>query len=237
MRFVTLMITSLAIAALSCVANAANAKTLHFGATEVSFDYQTTKSGSTILALIAQLPESNDLLRGLKNTDQRRLSKLGQLVYQCKLLILSPGSGQWGSKAETPALTSRNFSLFTGVDLHLSVDQRIGIQVNALPAISESSLFNVSLANVNQQQTKFRTLGEGAALNLKQFDLDLVNDSDLFQTSESIEITARFPVFQMEEPVTEWRYQFDLTGFSRAIRYIDDNCTPSSLNALMDGEV
>ena len=236
MKVSNLLVTSLIVAALLADVTAKETKTLRFGATEVSFDKQQNKSGSTILTLIAQIPETNDVLRGLKNSDQRRLSKLGLLVYQCKLLVQPADTGDNNIEDKTPALTSRSFSLFTGVNLPLDVDQRIGIQIKALPAIDETSLFNVGLVNVDTLKTWWQILGEGAALNLEQFDLGLLSESDLFETSESVEITARFPIFQMAEPVTEWRYHFNLTDFRQAVRYIDDNCTPSGFRVLMKGE-
>ncbi len=236
MNLVHLLISSLITVTFSADVAAEGTKTLRFGATEVSFDHQKNKSGSTIFTLIAQIPETNDSLRGLKNTDQRRLSKLGQLVYQCKLLVEAADAGDNGIEDKTPALTSRSYSLFTGVDLPLGVDQRIGIKVNALQAINETSLFNVGLGDIDTLKTQWQTLGEGTSLNLEQFDLGLLNESDLFETSKSVEITARFPIFQMAEPVTEWRYHFELTDFRQAVRYIDENCTPSGFRALMKGE-
>ena len=235
MNFASLLTISLIIATFSAELAAEEAGTLRFGATEVTFDYEQNKSGSTILTLIAQKPETNDLRRGLKNTDQRRLSKLGYLVYQCKLL-LQPADNVNSLDDNTPALTSRNFSLFTGVNLPLGIDQRVGIQINALQAFKDTSLFNVGLADIETFKTRRETLGEGSPLNLKQFDLGLLSESDLFETSESVEITARFPIFQMAEPVTEWRYHFDLVDFKKAVRYIDENCTPAGFRVLLKGE-
>lgn len=230
MKFAKLSITPILTAAISAGVVADNVEDIRFGDTEVSYDFQQTKSGSTILTLIAQVPETNDVLRGLKNSDQRRLSKRGLLIYQCKLLMLVTNDHA-GNNGKAPALTSRSFSLFTGVDLPLRADQRIGIQINALPAINETSLFNASLAEVDTLERRWETLGKGVALNLQQFDLGL-SDSGLFETSESVEINARFPIFQMARPVTEWRYHFKLAGFKQAIRYIDERCTPDGFRTL-----
>lgn len=235
MKLEKLFIVLLVTAVFSTSSVADEVKMPSFGTTEVTFDLEKNKSGATIFTLIAQIPETNNLLRGLKNTDQRRLSKLGQLVYQCKLLVRQLSSDEYSIDDSAPALTARNFSLFTGVDLPLSVDQRIGVQVNALQTINESSLFDVRFGDGDTLKTRWQILGEGTALNLKQFDLGLFSESELFETSQSVEITARFPIFQMTQPVTEWRYHFNLRDFNRAVRYIDENCTPSGFRTLLQG--
>ena len=49
----------------------------------------------------------------------------------------------------------------------------------------------------------------------------------LISTAESIDIIARFPIFQLEKPVSRWSYNFNLRDFKQAIRHIDENCTPT----------
>ena len=236
MKCVNLLVISLVSTIFSLEVIAQEVKTLRFGTTEVSVGYETTKYGSTIFTMIAQLPETNDLRRGLKNTDQRRLSKLGQLVYQCKLLVPSADMDSSSLTANNPALTARNFSLYTGVDLLIGEAQQVGIQAKSLQVPGANSLFNVRLDKVVPQQTRWETVGEGNALNLKQFDLGSVIESDLIESSESVEITARFPIFQMEEPANEWRYHFDLVEFKKAVGYIDENCKASAFSDLLGRE-
>ena len=56
----------------------------------------------------------------------------------------------------------------------------------------------------------------------------------MIASSESIDINIRFPVFQMEKPVNQWSYNFNLSDFQRAHRYIDENCTPMRLLELIE---
>ena len=74
-------------AALSFAVRADEVKTVDFGAASVVYDYQVSREGVATLSLNALVSETNDSLRGLKNSEPRRLAKLGQLIYQCKLLL------------------------------------------------------------------------------------------------------------------------------------------------------
>ena len=204
------------------------------GAAEVSLNTQTNDTGVTILTLLAQVPETNNLLRGLKNTDQRRLSKLGQLTYQCKLMFYQSSKSEAGFNRNDPFLVSKNYSLVTGVDVPLSTNERMGIQVNALKAVDDNSLFNVTLGERETLNTKWEALGNGSAINLSQFDINLLNETDLIEHSESMEIVARFPIFQMEKPVVQWRYHFNLKDFKQAVKHINNNCTPARLKSLIE---
>ena len=62
-------------------------KTVTIGDFVVVFYYQSVGKELVTLTLNALVSETNDSLRGLKNTDRCRLSKLGELIYQCKLLL------------------------------------------------------------------------------------------------------------------------------------------------------
>lgn len=186
-----------------------------------------------MLTLSAQVSETNNRLRGLKNTDQRRLSKLGQLIYQCKLMLYKSDKSDPAIDANDLSLISRNYSLFTGVDLLMGADERLGIQVEALQAVDDSSLFTPTLGQGDTLKKQRETVADGSPINLKQFDVNLLNETDLVETSESIEIVARFPIFQLEKPASQWSYNFNLKDFKQAIRHINENCTPTRLVALI----
>ena len=204
------------------------------GNTEVFRDYRVTDRGSAILTLNAVVTETNNSLRGLKNSDRRRLKNLGQLIYQCKLMLYNPDRGQSAVSAKDPVLISKNYSLFTGVDEPLAPDERVGIQARALPAVDVKSLFAPTFGGKQAAEATWQTLGGNAALNLKQFDINLLGETDLIETSESIDFTIRFPVFQVKKPVNQWNYSFDLKDFKRAQQYIDQNCTPVRLVELIN---
>jgi hypothetical protein len=82
MKLSNSLISTLFVLTLSFAFAADEVKTLRIGAAGVSSDYQTNDTVVTILTLVAQIPETNNLLRSLKNADQRRLSKLGHLINQ-----------------------------------------------------------------------------------------------------------------------------------------------------------
>jgi len=234
MKLINTLIFALFAMTVASVFAADAVKTTRFGTAEVSSNYHTADTGVAILTLVAQVSETNNSLRGLKNADQRRLSKLGQLVYQCKLMIYQSDSNTQVTNKKPPDLIARNYSLFTGVDLPLSDEERLGIQVQALQTVDDSSLFTATLGNSKVLTTKWETLDEGSAINLNQFDINVLNETDLIKTSESIEIAARFPIFQMEKPVTQWRYHFNLKDFKRAIQHVDENCTAARFKAIIN---
>ena len=69
---------------------------------------------------------------------------------------------------------------------------------------------------------------------MRQFDVNLLQQSDLIESSESLDIVVRFPIFQLEKPVREWSYNFDLRDFKQAVRHIDEHCTPTHLAKLIE---
>ncbi len=227
----TLVFALVALAMTSAVA-ADEVKTVSIGNAEVFYDFRQNETGIAILTLIAQVAETNNSLRGLKNTDRRRLGKLGQLIYQCKLMQYKFGNGDTEADAKQPFLISRNYSLFTGVALSLAADERVGIQAQALQAVDDESLFTPSLGKDDTHRGMWETVEQGAAINLKQLNVNVLNDTDLIETSESIDIIIRFPVFQLQTPVSQWSYNFDLKDFKQAIRHIDENCTSVKLMEL-----
>lgn len=230
---VALILGSLALA-LVLRAAAEEIGTIKIGNAEVASDYKVTKSGLAILTLNALISETNNSLRGLKNSDRERLSKLGQLIYQCKLMLYKPTAGGDSKAADEHLLISKNFSLYTGVDLTLPGDQRMGIRVQALPEIDEASLFTASLGGKDPLNRLWETPSQQGVIELEQFDVNILQESDVIETSESIDIAVRFPVFQLEQPVREWSYNFDLRDFKRAVRHIDEHCTPARLLALIE---
>lgn len=204
------------------------------GKAEVFRDYQLTEKGTAILTLNAVVSETNDSLRGLKNSDQRRLKKLGQLIYQCKLMLYRAGEGTTVPGVNDPVLISKNYSLFTGVDMPLAANERVGIRARALHSVDNASLFTPDLGGKPSDESSWDTLGEDSAINLRQLDVNLLDEPDLIEGSESIDFTIRFPVFQVKKPVKQWSYHFELKDFKRARRYIDQNCTSVRLVELID---
>jgi len=235
MKLISTLIATLFVLTFSSVYAVDEVETINIGVAEVSVNYQTTDTGVAILTLVARVPETNDSLRGLKNADRRRLSKLGQLNYQCKLMLYQSDKNKRTFDAKDLSLISRNYSLFTGVDLHLAADQRVGIQVEGLQAVDDSSLFTATLGNGEPLKKNWNSV-ESSAINLKQFDVNVLDEPELIETSESIEILIRFPIFQMETPVSEWRYNFNLKDFKQAIRHVDENCTPARFKTLIEQE-
>jgi hypothetical protein len=234
MKLINTLISTLFVLTFSSVFAADTVETTNIGNAEVSSYYQLTDTGVAILTLVARVSETNNALRGLKNLDQRRLSKLGQLTYQCKLMLYKSDKNNQSFDEKDLNLTSRNFSLFTGVDLPLAADERLGIQVEALQTMADSSLFTANLGNQNSLRKERETVDDGSNINLEQFDINVLNETDLIETSESIEIVARFPIFQLEKPVSQWRYNFNLKDFKQAVAHIDENCTPIKFIALIN---
>ncbi len=233
MKLINTLMSAFFVVAMSSALAADEVKTASFGNAEVAYDYQSTETGVSILTLIALVSETNNSLRGLKNTDRRRLARLGQLVYQCKLMLYRPTQSDAALDAKAPILISRNYSLFTGVDLRLGVDERVGILAQALKAVDDDSLFTASLGDEETVKGMWEIVGEGAEVDLKQFNINLVKESDLIQSAESIDINVRFPVFQLEKPVYQWNYNFSLKDFNKAVQYVDQNCTPARLRELV----
>ena len=142
------------------------------------------------------------------------------------------GSGQ--PVSDEPILISKNFSLFTGVDVPLSTDELVGVRAQVLPVVDDDSLFTATLGSKQRQDALWETVGKNAALNLRQFDVNVLSETDLIKTSESIDFTIRFPVHQLDKPVNQWFYNFHLKDFKRALQYIDQNCTPVKLVELIN---
>lgn len=199
------------------------------GNVEMVYDFTTTQTGVAILTLDALVSETNNALRGLRNTDSRRPSELGQLIYQCKLMLYKSVGASDPVGANAPVLIAKNFSLYTGANLILAANERMGIRVQALPEIDEASLFTASLGGRKSQTELWDTTGDGDVVDLRQFAVNLLKESGVIETSESLDITVRFPVFQIEKPARQWSYNFDVTDFKRAARRIDEDCTPASL--------
>lgn len=215
-------------------ASAAEIKTVAIGDAEIVYDYETTESGVAILTLIGLVPETNNSLRGLKNSDPRRLSKLGQLLYQCKLVAYLSDKAAGGAIAKDPVLISKNYGLFTGVDISLDADERVGVQVQALRAVDAASLFSDQLGGQASLAEAWETVGDGVPVELRQFNVNLLQQDDLVQASESIDIAIRFPVFQLDKPVNQWTYNFTLADFKQAVRRIDEDCAPAKLVDLVE---
>jgi hypothetical protein len=199
----------------------------------VVYDYQTSREGVATLSLNALVSETNDSLRGLKNSDPRRLGKLGQLIYQCKLLLYEADKNGGGGDGIAPMLVSRNYSLFTGVDLSLADGERLGIKVRTLQSVDADSLFTPALGGNEIQKELWQDVGAGPGFNLRQINVNVLMDSDLIRSAENIEIVLRFPIFQLQEPVHQWSYSFNLIDFNQAVRYANENCTPERIVKLI----
>ena len=229
MKLINTLVSTLLVAAVAQGAIAEEVKNVRIGNAEIAYNYETTETGMAILTLIALVAETNNSLRGLKNTDRQRLGKLGQLIYQCKLMLYKPDSNGGKVGVNDPVLVSKNYSLFTGVDLSLATDERMGIQVQALQAVDDGSLFSPTLGEGGKQKDIWETVGEGEALNLDQFSVNLLKESNIIESAESIDVVVRFPVFQLEKPVRQWSYNFGMSDFKQAVRHTDENCTPARL--------
>lgn len=230
---VTLICTAIALT-LSQGASGEQVKSVKFGAASVVYDYQPAREGVATLSLNAVVSETNDSLRGLKNTDPRRLGKLGQLIYQCKLLLYRPQGKSGDSQASVPMLVSRNYSLYTGVELTLAEGERLGIRVRALQPVDSESLFTPSLGGDDPQQEVWEDVGDGSAVDLVQVNVNALLDNDIVHNADSIDIQLRFPIFQVERPVRQWSYNFDLRDFRQAVEHADENCTPEALTDLIE---
>ena len=234
MKFINTLLSALLVFTISSVAAAEEVATMNLGNAEVIHDYHLTETGVATLTLNAVVTETNNSLRGLKNTDRRRLSKLGQLIYQCKLMLYQPDKSKLAADLKDPILISKNFSLFTGVDVPLAADELVGVRAQVLPTVDDASLFTATLGGKQKQDAVWETVGEDAAVNLRQFDVNVLSETNLIKTSESIDFTIRFPVFQLKKPVNQWIYNFNLKDFKRALTYIDENCTPVKLVDLIN---
>jgi len=234
MKMTNTVIAALLVLTTSLEATADEVKTVSIGATEVSYNYEPSAAEVTTLTLVALISETNNSLRGLKNLDQRRLSKLGQLIYQCKLMLYKADKGDRSFDVKGPILISKNYNLFTGVDLPLAADERVGIQAEALQTVDEESLFTATLGGGDTLKKVSGTQARGSVANLKQFNVSVLTETDLIETSESIDIDVRFPIFQFKKPVSQWSYNFRLEDFKQAIQHIDENCTPIKLIELIN---
>ena len=202
-------------------------KTVKIGDSEVVFNYRPMEEGVATLTVTSLIYENNDTLRGIKNTDQRRLRKLGQLFYQCKLLLYKPDQSESVVSPKDPILISKNYSLITDVDLKLSDHERAGIQVKSLQVVDDESLFTPTLGPRDIEKEVQVYLGGDYPVNMNRLSLNILQETDLLKTAESVVINVRFPVFQMEQPAHEWSYSFNVKDFNQAIKYNDDNCTPA----------
>ncbi len=229
--FNTLLLAAL-IAGVSST-QAAEVKSVSFGNTVVFYQYETTESEVAILTLNALVNETNNSLRGLKNTDRRRLGKLGQLIYQCKLMLYKSTGENAEYETAGPMLISKNYSLYSGVNQRLAPDERMGIRIEALRDVDEASLFSASLGSREPVAARWEVPAIAGAGDLRQFDVNLLQQDDIVATSENLDIVVRFPVFQLKKPVREWSYNFDLRDFRQAVRHIDENCTPTTVTELI----
>lgn len=207
-------------------------QSVKIGDAEVVFNYSLPEQGAATLTVTSSIHEKNDSLRGLKNKDRRRLGKLGQLHYQCKLLLNRSANDKSVIEAGEPFLMANNYSLLTQVDEQLSAPESAAIQVLAVNKIDESSLFTRNLGTTQHARNVEGYVGEGQPLNLQRVNLNLLQDADLLKTAEAIDINIRFPVFQLQKPVRQWNYSFVLKDFKKAVRYVDENCTVSKFMEL-----
>ena len=233
MKMIESLVVGILILPISFNLAAVEIKTVNYGAARVVYDFQNASEEVVTLSLNALVAETNDSLRGLKNSDQRRLGKLGQLIYQCKLLLRTKATGAAQSKLNTPMLVSRNYSLFTDVDLPLAQGEQLGIKVRSLQSVDESSLFSATLGAGDTQQEFWANTAEGSRVNLRRLDVNLLKDADVIGNAENIDIIVRFPIFQMEKTAQQWSYNFNLGDFRQAVRHADENCTLETLAELI----
>lgn len=220
--------------AISAPAGAEEVRSVEFGTATVIYDYRPAREGVATLSLNAVVFETNNSLRGLRNSDRRRLGKLGQLIYQCKLLLYTPQEAGPEPAAETPMLVSRNYSLFTDVNQTLAAGERLGIKVISSQPVDTASLFTPALGGGEMQKEVWENVGDGSAIDLRQVNVNALLENDLIGNAESIDVILRFPIFQLQKPVRQWSYNFDLADFRQAVRHADENCTPARLRELID---
>jgi hypothetical protein len=77
-------------------------------------------------------------------------------------------------------------------------------------------------------------MGGGVAINLKQLNVNVLTEGDLIKTAENMDIIVRFPIFQVEKPVQQWSYNFNLKDFKQAVQHADENCTPVKFMELIN---
>jgi hypothetical protein len=234
MKFIDALISAFFVLVIAFPATAAEIKTVNIGSAVVVYNYQLSEEGGVTLTLNAQVPETNNSLRGLKNTDQRRLSKLGELIYQCKLLLYNPRKSDGRVDEKSPILVSQNYSLFTGVDMQLAANERIGIQAQTMQIVDDNSLFTPSLGGKDIHRKIWENSIAGVAMNLKQLNVNLLSETDVIGTAESLDIIVRFPVFQLNRPVSQWSYNFNLKDFRQAVRHANENCTSARFIELIN---
>ena len=193
----------------------------------IVIDYEVSDSDVAVLTVNALIDETNDARRGLRNSDPRRLARLGQLIYQCRLMLHLDGGGR--PDGDEPVLISRNYSLFTGVDIDLAADEKLGVRVQALGPVDDRRVFTQSLGGRDNQRWVWETVGDGSALNLWQFDVNVLKESDLVQSADHLDVIVRFPVFQMARPASQWSYSFAMADFRRAVRRVDEECRTARL--------
>ncbi len=228
MKLIDSLLAAGLVLTLALPASAEEIRSVEIGDAGIVYDYESLETGVSILTLNAVIDETNDSLRGLKNSDRRRLARLGQLIYQCRLMLYRPDRNS-APNVKDPVLVSRNYSLFTGVDLELGAGERMGIQVRALRAVDDASLFSPTLGDRDSGSGMWEIAGQSAAIDLRQFNINMLKESDLVETSDNFDIIVRFPVFQLEKPVNQWIYNFSLGDFRQAVRHVDRNCTPARL--------
>jgi len=234
MNFINAVISAFFVLMIAFPATAAEIKTINIGSAMVVYDYQLSEEGGVTLTLNAQVPETINSLRGLKNKDQRRLSKLGELIYQCKLLLYKPRKADGSVDEETPILVSQNYSLFTGVDMQLAANERVGIQAQTMQIIDDNSLFSPTLGGKDTHKEVWENSIAGVAMNLKQLNVNALSETDVIKTAESLDIIVRFPVFQLDRPVSRWSYNFNLKDFRQAVQHTNDNCTSARFIELIN---
>ena len=234
MKFIGSLISGFFVLTIAFTVTADEIKTVNIGAAVVVYNYQSVGDNGATLTLNALVTETNDSLRGLKNTDPRRLRKLGELIYQCKLLLYRSSKDDLSVDLKAPILISRNYSLFTGVDLSLSTNERVGIHAQTLQTVDEDSLFTPTLGEKNIHRQIWDNVGKGVALNLKQLNLDVLTEGDVIESAENMDIIIRFPIFQVKKPVQQWSYNFNLKDFKQAVQHADENCTPVKFMELLN---
>ncbi len=234
MKLMSALISSFVVLTISNVFAADEYKTVKIGDSEVVFNYSPLEEGVATLTVTSLVYENNDTLRGIKNTDQRRLRKLGQLIYQCRLLLYKPNKSDSTVNSKDPIMISKNYSLITDVDLKLSTYERVGIRVQSIQVVDDKSLFLPTLGSLNIEKEIQGYLGEDYPVNLKNLSLNILQETDLLETAESVDINVRFPVFQLEKPVHQWNYSFNVKDFKRSIKYTDENCTPAKFMDLIN---
>lgn len=213
-------------------------KSTNIGEVEITYSYEPLDEGRVSFSITSVLDEYDSPFRSILNKDQRRLSKIGQLIYQCKLMLYNTGVSQVITNDTDSVLVSRYFALLTNVDMELGKKDIVGVHVYAADEIAGKKNRPSPTVGIQEYLSADQGLiGQARALNLKKLNIDSLIQADIIGKADILNIDLRFPVFQLKKPVKKWTYEFELKNFKKAITHTDEQCTPQNLMGLIDKKI